>query len=59
MIWHIIPINDLHEHEDNSSCSCNPTVTELENGYLQVKHNSWDGREYIERLVDSANENVN
>ena len=51
----IIPLNDLKEHEENSTCSCNPEVF-FENGDMIIIHNSFDGRENIEEggLHDSV-----
>jgi len=46
---HILPINDLEEHEELSTCKCNPKLIE-ENGELILVHNSFDKREVIERL---------
>ena len=43
----ITPINDSEEHENNSTCHCNPSVIE-ENGELIIIHNSFDGREGLE-----------
>jgi hypothetical protein len=43
-ILHIIPINDLIEHEENSKCQCNPTAEVIENGYILITHNAKDGR---------------
>jgi len=51
---HITPINDLHEHEDNSKCPCEPTV-ELANGNLIIIHNSFDGREGLELAKEILN----
>jgi tRNA1(Val) A37 N6-methylase TrmN6 len=45
----IVPINDLEEHEESSTCKCNPKLIE-ENGELILVHNSFDKREFIERL---------
>lgn len=45
MIWHILPINDLIEHEEKSTCNCEPCVEIVENGDLLVVHNALDGRE--------------
>lgn len=55
MILHILPINDTRVHRESSTCHCNPKLTELENGDMMFTHNSFDGREYIERLVDKDN----
>lgn len=52
MILHIIPINDLEEHEESSTCKCMPSV-EIVNAEIIVTHNSFDRRELIEQLLDS------
>mgnify|MGYP003402519020 FL=1 len=44
MAIHIIPINDLREHEELTTCDCSPKV-EFENGEMIIIHNSFDGRE--------------
>ena len=43
----ILPINDLKEHIEDSTCECLPNVV-FENGEMIVIHNSFDGREIIE-----------
>lgn len=48
MSWHIIPINDLEEHEDRSTCKCMPSLEMLENGDMLFVHNSYDERELRE-----------
>ncbi len=45
-IWHVIPIEDLKEHEESPECWCNPTETEA----VWV-HNAADGREAYETGV--------
>lgn len=55
MIWHILPINDLKEHVELSTCPCEPTVLPLDGGDILVTHNSYDGRE----AVEWANEIIN
>lgn len=42
---HVIPINDIREHEDSQDCWCHPN---LENKVWI--HNSMDGRELLEQL---------
>ena len=42
-MMHILPINDLMEHESQVWCSCKPEIKE---GI--VLHNSLDGREHFE-----------
>lgn len=41
--WHVVPLNDLREHEANGSCWCKPTLDE--GVWL---HHSMDGREAFE-----------
>ncbi len=41
----IYPINDIIEHEENSTtCPCNPEVI-FENGEMIIIHNALDGRD--------------
>ena len=49
---HVLPIDDLVEHEDvGDGCVCGPDVEYLDEGKL-VKHHSLDGRERYERDGD-------
>lgn len=41
---HIIPLNDLKEHEESSTCHCEPTLEMLDNGEIMLIHNAYDGR---------------
>lgn len=54
MITHILPINDSEPHEEATTCKCKPKVEILEDGGMMVVHNSFDGRERIEELIESA-----
>ena len=54
---HILPINDLKEHEESTTCECKPKIEILEDGEIMVIHNSYDGREFIEELVSNINNN--
>ena len=47
MALHIIPIKDIQEHEESTTCNCYPSV-EFENGEMIIIHNSYDGRELNE-----------
>jgi len=47
-IWHLLPTNDLKEHKEESTCSCEPKTEIIENGDILIIHNSFDGREAIE-----------
>jgi len=42
---HVVPINDILEHDiDSKDCWCDPKI-EVEGAVLIVIHNSFDGRE--------------
>lgn len=43
----ILPRNDLKEHEESTTCDCEPKVI-FENGEMIIIHNAYDGREAIE-----------
>lgn len=57
MIFHILPINDLREHEEKSTCDCEPKSEILENGDVMIIHNSFDGREVVELANEILNKN--
>jgi hypothetical protein len=42
---HVVPLNDIREHEDSSDCWCKPNLDEG----VWI-HNSMDGREFLEQL---------
>ena len=42
--WHVIPLNDLKEHECSADCWCEPTLDDEAEGLVYV-HHSLDGRE--------------
>lgn len=46
-MYNILPINDLKEHLEDSTCRCQPQVI-YENGEMIIIHNSFDGREGLE-----------
>ena len=50
MTQHILPINDVKEHIEESTCECGPTLEILENGDMMFIHNSYDGRENKEKF---------
>jgi hypothetical protein len=54
MTWNILPCNDLKEHTNDSTCECKPRVEIMEDGDLLCIHNSWDGREYKEQLIEEV-----
>lgn len=45
-LWHIIPLNDLKQHDDSMHCFCCPDKEG--NDESEVRHNSVDGREDFE-----------
>jgi len=59
MIYHILPINDLKPHKESSTCKCLPDVEVLKNGDMLIIHNSFDGREQVEELVQDVFNNYN
>jgi hypothetical protein len=45
---HIVPYDDLMEHEQSANCICGPTVQYLDDGLKTITHVSLDGREVEE-----------
>ena len=45
---HVIPLNDLREHEEIRQCWCGPRFNEEISGDAVVVHNSAEGREHFE-----------
>ncbi len=43
---HIIPLNDLRDHDESIDCWCNPERDDVDSDL--VIHNSMDGREAYE-----------
>lgn len=56
--WHILPVDDLKEHEESAYCQCNPKIEEYRNGRLII-HNAYDGREIYEQAETNAKTNLN
>lgn len=54
MSLHIIPLNDLKEHEESSICECSPKLI-IENGEMLFVHNAYDNREIIEEVNEILN----
>jgi hypothetical protein len=42
---HVVPVDDLHEHEPSRVCWCVPHCTQEEGADVLVTHRSADGRE--------------
>jgi hypothetical protein len=57
MTWHVLPVNDIKVHDESTVCPCHPVVEITEEGNMIVIHSSFDGREYIERLIDKICKN--
>jgi hypothetical protein len=51
MTYHVLPTDDLKPHTEDSTCECKPRVI-FENGEMIIIHNSFDGREKIEQLLN-------
>jgi hypothetical protein len=49
--FHIIPVDDIKDHEDSSKCWCEPQILE---GGLVVSHNAADGREFYEGTAEQG-----
>ena len=47
MEQHLIPVNDLSEHDLSEDCKCKPDIEVVEGSYL-ITHRAYDGREYQE-----------
>ncbi len=45
---HVTPLNDLKKHSEDFGCECKPKMVP-ENGVWIVVHNSFDGREVMEK----------
>ena len=41
---HVVPLNDILEHSNDSDCWCDPEVN-IVGADLVIVHNSFDGRE--------------
>ena len=57
MNWHVIPDNDLHPHEESTTCKCEPRVEHV-NGNMVIIHNAYDGREGVEWVSEILNPNT-
>ena len=53
MALHIIPLNDLKEHTEESTCECCPELI-IENGEMIFVHNSYDKRELTEIQLEKV-----
>lgn len=53
-IYHIVPENDLYPHFTERTCPCCPEIQEHDDRQLVI-HNSYDGREIIEKIEGELN----
>lgn len=49
-MYNILPVNDIEEHTEDSTCKCKPKVI-FEGSEMIIVHNSFDGREYREEMI--------
>ena len=49
MNYHVLPVSDLKDHTEDTTCECHPKVI-FESGNMIIIHNSYDKREFIEKL---------
>ena len=49
--WNILPTNDLKEHTESEKCDCKPKIKYV-NRSIIIVHNSYDGRDIIEKEID-------
>jgi hypothetical protein len=52
---HVMPRDDLREHEESEFCACKPKVKYTGEGRVIV-HNSYDGREVLEQWEEAKTE---
>jgi hypothetical protein len=57
LVQHIMPMVDECKHTESSGCKCKPTIETLANGDILIIHNSYDGREALERQLDKNKDN--
>lgn len=45
---HVLPVNDLREHDETEQCWCQPRVERVRAGRYLISHHAADGRDLIE-----------
>ena len=55
MSYHILPIDDLEEHEESTTCKCEPKI-EFIKGEMMIIHNAFDQREILEQVEEILND---
>ena len=53
VVFHVMPIDDLKEHDSSCDCECRPTIRHHDDDGSALSepiaiHHSWDGREAVE-----------
>jgi hypothetical protein len=51
--WHVIPIDDLREHDPEKGCWCNPMPDQADSDVLI--HNALDRRDFLEENPGAFN----
>lgn len=46
--FHVLPLNDLREHDEHRGCWCEPDATQEPDADVVVVHHALDGRELVE-----------
>lgn len=46
-ISHVIPDDDVLEHDESNTCDCEPIIEIIPEGQI-IRHNAYDGREHLE-----------
>jgi hypothetical protein len=52
-----LPVDDIREHIEDASCSCNPRV-EIIGANLLIVHHAWDNRELFEEINQAIKEGI-
>lgn len=48
MTWHMLPVDDIEDHDESSTCKCEPGCQVMEYGDIMIIHNLFDRREGLE-----------
>jgi len=59
MNYHVYPKNDSSTHNlEGIVCVCKPEVQFFENGNMLIIHNSFDGREKVELMLETLKKRI-
>jgi len=53
--YHIVPLDDDHEHTLSRECECKPQAQAVDEISTLIIHNSFDGREAYEEAMSIIN----